>query len=185
MRGALFAGVMFVLGASGLAGCSLGDSSPPDSSPPPSTTSTGAAEGTQFSVPDGWYSRSETVRVGTTNLPVAWASNVAFEPEDDPSDTAPVATLRRLPSDGIVLVAVGPHSAEAEFPPLDSPLKTSDGTFLASQYEGQPAPNVSFGYIDRRVDDGVLNVFYYFGANDPGREMRAQADRVLATLTVE
>jgi hypothetical protein len=163
--------------------------------PPTATGSAGpggssvVAQGTRFDPPAGWDSLAETVPVGTDWLPIAWASNVAFKPEDDPFDTGPNATLRSLPSNGIVLVAVGPHPSRSitdrRLKRRAFPLKIADGVWFPEGYEGQPARNVSFGYLDSRVDDQVLNVLFYFGANEPSRAMWAEADRVLATLSVE
>ena len=45
---------------------------------------------------------------------------------------------------------------------------------------------MSFGYIDTWVgDERVLNVHYYIGTNDPSAELLAEADRALATFSLD
>ena len=142
---------------------------------------------TYFAVPEDWYARNHAIEVGDDAVPVAWASNVPFEAADisESDATGPTTTIRNLPPHGIVIVAVGPRAGNVDFPQRGFPLSMADGSFLANEYEGQPAPHVSFGYIDTRVGDDILNVSYYLGTNEPNAQMRAQVDMILATLNVE
>jgi hypothetical protein len=106
---------------------------------------------------------------------------------DDPADRAfPDATVRKLPPDGIVIEATGPrpYAGDADFPRLSLPLKLSDGHFVARDYEGQPAPNVSADFIDGWIDGDVLNVSVWLGRNEPTPGMIGQANNALAGLAI-
>jgi len=155
------------------------------------TATTSRDAGTpHFAVPEGWYALEHLLDVRAEDIPVAWASNVTFKSADlaEPKATGPTETIRTLPSDGIVIVAVGPHApaGSAPFPRLRFPLELSDGRYLVEQYKGQPAPHVSFGYIDTWVgDERVLNIHYYIGTNDPSAGLLAEADRALATFSLD
>lgn len=118
-------------------------------------------------------------------LPVAWAANMPFT--DDPAKSGwPDRTIRELPAGGIVLEAVGPwgYTGEEDVPTFGFPLTLADGYCLANGYEGQPAPNVSFCAIVTRIDAEIMNAYVYFGRNEPTPEMKAEANEVLATLSI-
>ena len=163
--------MLFVLIAAGAAACGA----------------TNPVEGarTNFKPPDGWFS-VETREPGEKHVPVAWASNVPFA--DDPADRAfPDRTVSGLSADGIVVEAVGPwlYTGKEDVPTVDFPLRVSDLYCVANEYEGQPAPNVSFCNIAARLRSGeIFNAYVYFGRNEPTPEMTAQANDVLATLSL-
>lgn len=116
-------------------------------------------------------------------IPTAWASNVPFV--DDPADRAfPDSTVKSLPADGVVIEAVGPwlYTGDEDVPRLDLPLRLSDLDCLADDFEGQPAPNVSFCHVAARLDAEIFNAYVFFGRNEPTPEMTEQANDVLATL---
>ncbi len=118
-------------------------------------------------------------------IPVAWIANVPFSRKDSSSEF-PEATIEQLPKGAIVIVAIGPrrYRGNADFDPLELPLQLSDGHLLTEGYEGQPAPHVSFFYIDRLVGDDVLNVWGYIGESPPSRAVAGEADKMLASLRV-
>jgi hypothetical protein len=156
---------------------SCGASGPPDAV----GSKTRPDRTTHFTPPDAWY----TVTKEPYGWPVAWAANVRFDPADD-NELDPVATIRSLPPDGIVIVASGPrpYTGEYHFPRLDFPLVLADGYFSPDQYEGQPATDVSLVLLDTWVGGELLNVYVWFGRNQPTARMRADANRTLATLSV-
>ena len=132
----------------------------------------------------GWFT-AETSLPGGPPIPVAWDANTPFV--DDPATHEfPDATVRRLPPDGIAIAAVGPrpYTGEADFPTLRLPLRLSDGHFVADDYEGQPAPDVSSYFIDGWLDGQIVNVVVRFGRTDPTPEMLAQADDALARFSI-
>jgi hypothetical protein len=145
-----------------------------------------------FEAANGWFTAETSLGVPkapvpeeTGPIPVAWAANVPFL--DDPAKTwSPDATVRELPPDGIVIVAVGPRPCTvcAAFPSLTLPLKLSDGFFLSDDYEGQRAPNVSFEEIDTWIGADVLNVSVWQGRNEPTAGMASEANGELATLSI-
>jgi hypothetical protein len=139
-----------------------------------------------FAHRDGWFT-AETSLAGPDNspIPVAWEGNTPFL--DDPAaHEFPDATVRRLPADGIAIAAVGPrpYTAEADFPTLRLPLELSDGHFVAHDYEGQPAPDVSADFIAGWLGGQALNVIVWFGTSDPTPVMRGQASDALARLSI-
>ena len=70
-------------------------------------------------------------------------------------------------------------------PTVDFPLRVSDLYCVADGYEGQPAPHVSFCNLAARLESGeIFNAYVYFGRNEPTPEMTAQANDVLATLSL-
>jgi hypothetical protein len=135
-----------------------------------------------FAPGEGWQTRLTS----TADSPVAWAANVDFS-VSDAAQEFPRNTIDALPSGGIVLVAVGPRpfQGEADFPHLSLPLRLTDGRLASGSYEGQPAPGLSYFYADAWVDDQLLNLWGYLAENPPGTTIRAEADRVLATLRFE
>lgn len=130
----------------------------------------------------GW----NTVETNTSGTNLAWAANIPFEPQD--TRTAwPMATLRGLPPDGIVIVVVGPFtpSASDEVGTLKIPVRVEDMSFHGDNYKTQPAPNVSY-YLDIARINGQkeINVDVWMGRNDPTPAMKAAADEELARLTL-
>lgn len=141
-------------------------------------------DGVSIEVPASWD--AYTSRIGPDDsVAVIWAASTRFL-EPAPPPEFPHETLAALPEDGVVVEIVS-QPPQVDSPPTAArtlPLRLVDGYFLADAYEGQPAPDVSTQIIDARVGDLALYVQVFFGRTDPDEEMRARADRVLATLTV-
>jgi hypothetical protein len=172
--------LFLVLVAAGSAACGARDS-------PSKPKAAAKGSATNFKPPDGWFTAetSEPPDPQGDVIPVAWASNVPFV--DDPADRPfPDRTVKGLSADGVVVEAVGPwlYTGDEDVPRIDFPLTLSDLYCLANGYEGQPAPNVSFCHIATRVAAEILNAYVYFGRNEPTPEMTAEANDVLATLSV-
>jgi hypothetical protein len=168
--------VFLVLVAVGSAACGVAGSHPTAKAP----------TAARFNPPDGWFI-AQTSEPREPQVPIAWASNVAFL--DDPSHAPfPDRTIRELPPDGIVLEAVGPwvYTGDEAMPSAEFPLSLSDLYCLADHYEGQPAPNVSFCNLAAHVGESasIFNAYVYFGRNGPTPEMRSAANDVLATLSL-
>lgn len=116
---------------------------------------------------------------------VAWASNVPFQGSDTASGW-PIDTVKRLPSQGVVVFASLAHQVDNQgsFPERSLPLQLSDGYFLASGYEGQPAPNVSLQMVYAHVNGHYLLIQVWFGQNKPTDAQTQAANTELARLTV-
>ncbi|MBA3432115.1 MAG: hypothetical protein H0U16_11635 [Actinobacteria bacterium] len=142
-------------------------------------------EALSFEPADGWNT-VETNVDSPGAPPAAWAANVAFQPEEDYS-AFPDNTVRNLPSDGIVIVAVGPrvYFGGEKFPHFDFPIALSEALrFNPDQYEGQPASDVSNYVIDGWVDDKLLNLMVWMGTTDPDASMEQSADDQLSRLCI-
>jgi hypothetical protein len=141
-------------------------------------------DGVSIALPAGWA--AYTTRIGPDDaVAVIWAANTPFS-ERSARPEYPRRTLAALPADGVAVeIVTQPNGIDAAaFPLLSPPIRLADGYFLADAYEGQPAAHVSSQIIHARLADGALYVQVYFGRNEPGEELRALADEVLATLTV-
>ncbi|MGH2577683.1 MAG: hypothetical protein ACRDG9_08055, partial [Actinomycetota bacterium] len=121
----------------------------------------------------------------TQDLPMVWAANVPFSPEESTSGF-PNITVRGLPPNGIVMTVIGPreYTGDTVFPPATFPLTISQGFCSHDQYETQPAPRVSRCLVDTMVGDQLLNVTVWFGMNTPSEEMYDEANAQLARLVV-
>lgn len=142
-------------------------------------------DGVAVRVPAGWD--AYTTRIGgDDSVAVIWAASTSFSERSARRAEFPRRTLASLPPDGIAveIVAQPAQAGSVAWPLLSPPLKLADGDFLANAYEGQPAPHVSTQLIRARLGRLALHVQVYFGRNEPGDELRARADRVLASLTV-
>lgn len=119
------------------------------------------------------------------NDQVAWASNVPFEGSDTASGW-PTDTVKKLPPEGIVVFASLAHQVDNQgtFPERSLPLQLSDGYFLSSGYEGQPAPNISLQMVYAHVNGEYLLIQVWFGQNKPTDAQTQAADTELARLTV-
>jgi hypothetical protein len=131
-------------------------------------------------------------------VPVAWTANVPFDAQD--LVTAwPHPPLQNLPPDGIVISVAGP--AEGPFNKqariVKPPYRVEDMFFWASadnaahaaatadNYQGQPAPNVSWYWISAPTGpDQGIDISVWMGRNDPTPAMKAAADEELARLTL-
>jgi hypothetical protein len=135
--------------------------------------------------------------VGSGDIPIAWAANVpikasdlAFVPQLNTLPGRPEATLRDLPANGVVIVAMLPlpeqNPAPANnpnFPDLELPLQLSE-THLQADWEGRVAPNLSRYRILARVNDQYLDVQVYFGTLTPDDATTSTAQQELDRLLV-
>lgn len=141
---------------------------------------------TTFEPSEGWNLVHTTIDPnGGQGLPIVWAANVPFSPDDSASGF-PSRTLRDLPEDGIVMTVIGPreYTGDTVFPPATFPLTISQGFCSHDQYETQPAPHVSTCLVDTMVGDELLNVTVWFGTNVPSDEFYEQANAQLARLVL-
>jgi hypothetical protein len=141
---------------------------------------------TTFKPSEGWNLVLTTIDPnGSQDLPIVWAANVPFSPEESTSGF-PSNTVRDLPADGIVITVIGPrkYTGETVFPPATFPLTISQGFCSHDQYETQPAPHVSKCLVDTMVGDELLNVTVWFGRNTPSYDMYEEANAQLARLVV-
>jgi hypothetical protein len=134
----------------------------------------------------GWHGFAKDIGPPHLQVPALYVANVPWPDRGQNlavSDT--LEAFERLPPNGIVVAASASPSGGEEFRRvLRRPVRLSDGHFLADMYEGQPAPHVSSQIISVRLGERALSIQIYFGRNDPSDEMRAEANRVLATLQV-
>lgn len=119
------------------------------------------------------------------NNEVAWASNVPFQGGDLASGW-PTDTVKALPADGVVVFASLAHTVDnaQTYPERSAPLRLSDGYFLSSGYEGQPAPNVSLQMIYAHVNGQFILAQVWFGQNTPTDAQKQAADDELARLVI-
>lgn len=138
-----------------------------------------------FAPAEGWNTVETNVGPEPGSLPVAWAANVLFRAEDS-FVGFPDNTIRSLAPDAIVITAVGPrrYTGDVAFPQLKLPLNLADGRFLAREYEGQPAPNVSMFLIEGKVGDQLLNVTVWMGTSEPSERMIEAANAELSRLSI-
>ena len=147
------------------------------------------ADGLGLQLPASWHGYATTVGPGRSQ-PVIWAANVPFR-EIPSTPSFPRDTLRLLPPEGVVVEAVAaPRGSSAPFTSgdpveLDRPPRLADGFFLADEYEGQQAPHVSTQIVEGRFGGRSFYVQAYFGRTTPSDEMRAAADRILATFSLD
>jgi hypothetical protein len=141
---------------------------------------------TTFEPVEGWNIVLTTIDPNNTqDLPIVWAANVPFSPEESTSGF-PSNTVRGLSPNGIVMTVIGPREyiGETVFPLATFPLTISQGFCSHDQYETQPAPHVSECLVDTMVGDRLLNVTVWFGMNTPSEEMYDEANAQLARLVV-
>lgn len=119
------------------------------------------------------------------NNQVAWASNVPFQGGDAASGW-PIETVKTLPADGVVVFASLAHTVDnpQTYPDRSEPLNLSDGYFLSSGYEGQPAPNVSVQMIYAHTRGQFILVQAWFGQNNPTDAQKQAAEEELARLVI-
>jgi hypothetical protein len=119
------------------------------------------------------------------DLPVVWAANVPFSPEES-TGGFPMDTVKSLPPRGIVMTVIGPrdYTGETVLPPAAFPLTISQGFCRHDQYETQPAPQVAGCLVDTMVGEDLLNVTVWFGTNRPSTEMYRVANEQLARLVL-
>jgi hypothetical protein len=179
-RGALV-GVAIFLAAGALAGCGGAATGAQPVGPSRERAAIGV-DGVSIELPGGWDGYAMRNADGTVTI---WAANTAFA-EVSARPEYPHRTLASLPEDAVAVeIVTQPGGIDpAAFPPLSPPIRLADGYFLSDAFEGQPAPHVSSQIVHARLADTALYVQVYFGRNEPGEELRALANEVLATLTV-
>jgi hypothetical protein len=166
--------------------------------------STGAATSTPvpaFTPALGWNTVETNIQrpAPNTPVPVAWAANVPFGPQDLGTDW-PYPPLQNLPPDGIVISvdgpSEGPFNKQARI--VKPPYRVEDMYFWASAadaghasgqaadtYRGQPAPNVSLFWISAPTGpDQGIGISVWMGRNEPTAAMKAAADEELSRLTL-
>jgi hypothetical protein len=150
--------------------------SPSNGAPPTPVTS--------FQPALGWNTFETNVLADPTQPEVLWAANVPFKAE---SMQTPQNTLANLPSNGIVIVVVGPfpYAGTETLPTISLPLTVSDLQFSSDSYEGQPAPNVSRYYTWAHVNaTDVVDVYVWMGTNQPTQSMINDANTELARMSL-
>jgi hypothetical protein len=151
----------------------------------PSTSTTSPdLDRLHFAAPEGWFTLEGE---GLKNSgDVAWAANVPFAPEDVAAWELPGETIRELAPDGLVFWAWGPRSytGYTEYGELDPPFTLANARLSTGQYETQISPHVAFAHGGVLVRDELLTVYVWFGSNPPSQALKAEANRILATLTI-
>ena len=130
-----------------------------------------------LSAADGWMTRT----ADTGGIAFAEASTVA--PRES-LEMFPDATLRSLPTDGIVIYASGYQAREAKpsFRAIPLPYRLSE--FRHDQgWEGQPAANVPQYVLFTSLHRHLLDVRVFFGTQSPSGQQLAQAQAELDTLS--
>lgn len=140
---------------------------------------------TTFEPANGWNLVLTTVDPNNPNLPIVWAANVPFAPEE-PSSGFPDNTAAVLPPNGILMTVIGPreYTGGEIFPPANLPLTIGQGFCSHDQYETQPAPHVSKCLVNTMVGGQLLNVVVWFGTNTPSTSIYEEADAQLARLLI-
>jgi hypothetical protein len=192
-------------------GCT-GSSPPPPSHTSPTghraTTTRGLAwplPPPRFKSAHGWVtlSRDPSVALDPDGWAVAFASTIPFARKDfvyraigvtvhavhDGYLTDPVmpnATMRRLPPNGVLIVAdfMGlARGRNVNFPGSSLPLDLQ-GAEVQSSWEGQVAPNIPMYLIEDTARGIQLDIRVFFGTQHPDRATRRKANTELARLLV-
>jgi hypothetical protein len=130
-----------------------------------------SAAGLHFAAASGWtHARGSTLVI------------VATVPIVDKPGWWPQSTLRRLPPQGIVIVATR-FPPSRGIPTRSLPLGLRDAE-VRHGWEGQPAGNVAEYVLWQRVDGVFLDVRVYFGTQHPRRDVKARAQAELARLAL-
>jgi hypothetical protein len=152
--------------------------------------STGAATSSVpvFRATNGWNTLEANIG-GGLNVPVALAANVPLQLDTSGGHILPpLATLKSLPPNGIVIGFGGPtpweYTGHHPLPQLSFPLNLSQMHFVGeSGYEGQPAPNVSQYLLSGFVHDKHIGeAFVWMGTLHPSQDMIDAANKELAEL---
>jgi hypothetical protein len=155
------------------------------------------AVGLGFLPAPGWTAFQTGGEVNPVFQTVAIASNVPLDPEDqvagiaDPSGL-PLATLEKLPTNGVVIVASFTRSTpipggfDSDLPRRDLPLRLSEATHYI-QLGTQVRPEDPLGQWEIRgvVNKHVVDVILYFGTTTPSAALRADANRQLERMVVQ
>lgn len=152
-----------------------------------------------FEPTDGWATIStstDPVVADPQSCCATWVANVPFAPEDVSRNTVdgalrwwtfPIATIRSLDADGVVMVAevdptwtyrcCGHHHAGTE------PLRLTDAEVQLA-WEGQIAPNVPLYLFDVFVGGRDLDVRVFFGSLHPSEAVLSAAQDELDRLVI-
>ena len=135
----------------------------------------------------GW--NTFEANVGDAPLPVAYAANVTFTAPDTGGSLPPTATLKNLPSNGIVIAVGGPspYTGSDTLSQLQFPLQLSQMDFHAAPYEGYVSLNVSEYFTSGLVSGSsasqqTVEVFVWMGTNNPTQDMIDAANQELDQL---
>jgi hypothetical protein len=138
--------------------------------------------GVGLELPPGWYGR--VVKPGERDSIVVSASNFA-QPHE--SYLGP-KTAKAMDEDSIHIELAGfdPHSDElagrASWKATELPISI-DRSHLGGPFEGMPAPAVAARWLV--IDGRAVMVFVGFGTSNPSDAMFDEANRVLATLSID
>jgi hypothetical protein len=148
----------------------------------------------RFDPASGWNTLRAPSPVASNNLSPIWASTEPFTASDladiaryDLVQFRPGGTLRRLPPDGVVIIASLPFPPEApqpgapNFPDRTLPLNLEDSRGCG-EWEGEVSTTVPECLILGQVDGLDVDVRVYFGTPNPTDAARAEADAELARL---
>lgn len=155
------------------------------------------AVGLGFLPAPGWTAFQTGGEVSPIFQTVAIASNVPLDPEDqvagaaDPSGL-PLATLEKLPANGVVIVASFTRSTpipggfDSDLPRRELPLRLSEATHYL-QLGTQVRPEDPLGQWEIRgvVNKHVIDVILYFGTTTPSAALLADANRQLERMVVQ
>lgn len=117
---------------------------------------------------------------------VVWATNVT-PASADAAVGWPIATVRQLSPDGIVVCAsMAPNVEDGPslYPERSRPLRLAEGTFFSGQYENQAASNVSVYRIAGHLRDQYVTAEVFFGVPNPASALLQAAEAQLSRLVV-
>jgi hypothetical protein len=127
-----------------------------------------------FAPGGGWRTRSTTAG----GLRIAEATTTRFL---EPAAVFPGPSLRRLPSNGILVYAAD-YGRSSQLPHRRS-LPYALTEFRHDRgWEGQPATNVPEYVLFTSLDGHLLDVRVFFGTQDPSRHVTDRAQAELASL---
>jgi hypothetical protein len=140
------------------------------------------AAGLRFVPLEGWFVRQTNTPPTATRPGVAIAANVPLR-RSDTVDGFPYSTLRKLPREGIVLVASFMRLGDTRATSQRLPLRLSDATPYI-RWGGQVRPGRPLGQYELRalVAGFTVEVQAYFGTSRPSAALFAQAQRRLDRL---
>jgi hypothetical protein len=134
----------------------------------------------------GWSVINSRVPAGQQqNIDIAWATNSTIR-GTDVLTTWPTDTAKHLSGDEIVVYASFAKQVDdpGGYHDRHLPLDLTDGYFLSTNYENQPARNVSVYTISAHTDAGYLLIYVWFGRNTPDQLALANADAELHRVVV-
>jgi hypothetical protein len=180
-----------------------GERPPPHSTPSPTPLRAVAGEGPfaapTFSPAPGWTTIStDPVALDPESFPETIATTVPLADAEQAYVTAegtlrvslfPDATLRAMPSSGIVIVAGLPlpdmtpaPPNNPNFPDRSLPLHLADALVYA-RWEGRPDPDIPQYLLLARLGEIYVDVRVFFGSQTPSAEMLSAAQEELNRLS--